>query len=1218
MMEKNTFTILLVVLFYGVYLCHALAIPDSADERFSTCSLCHQIVDKTSSTILKSNGREEVGVQAMVQFCQLLTRPSELQSCSEFVENFGLTVVDYVLSGQGTKQVCANIQACYAENFVAEPHVINEVGIESEMQQNLPETQQNLSETGGFKADARCELCKFFVQLLDSSLAEEKTLATINGTLMAICNSLTQPLLKSVCLALDSQVITLFEQGLDPSTSCQKTNFCPASIPADINVSGIEGLTCDMCNILIEDIAIHANVMSEELSEFCLAFQVCDSGTGQMAADTFNTFHHNPGDSLGCEICEFLINMLDQYIANNKSEAAINATVFKLCNDLPATFQPVCFSLAPAVVSALARGLDPATACTDIKLCTGQSELNQLIPQTRPQHDEIEASLGCEICEFLIDTADQYLQNNKSEAAINATLYKLCNDLPDTFQSFCFSYAPMIVSLLSKGFDPQKVCTEIKLCTGSDESAEHTVSPEHQSQKDHDQISLGCEICEFLIDTADQYLQNNKSEAAINATLYKLCNDLPSTFQPLCIAYVPQIVAALAQGLDPQKVCTEVKLCTGNSTSSSHSHNKPQATAQIKASLGCEICEFLIDTADQYLQNNKSEAAINATLYKLCNDLPSTFQPLCIAYVPQIVAALAKGLDPQKVCTEVKLCTGNGTSTSRTQNKLQSKVQIKVTSFECDMCEFVVANADAYLKNKNFTPAEANNTLYALCDNIPASFRSYCYSIVPKLVTVLVNGVDPVKACEEIKLCSGNLQKKVQRRKMSRRLPLKQQAASLECELCEFVVMEVDTYLKNRNSTPAEVNNTVYQLCQDLPTTFQSFCYYYAPNIVSVVVNGVDPQQACTEIRLCSGAQDNKIKKIQAASLECELCEFVVMEVDSYLKNKNFTPAEVNNTVYQLCQELPATFQNFCYQYAPMIVQVIVNGVDPKQACTEIKLCTGRFVPGKPAKTAVQSKAASLECELCEFVVMEVDAYLKNKNFTPAEVNNTVYQLCQELPATFQNFCYQYAPMIVQVIVNGVDPKQACTEIKLCTGRFVPGKPAKTAVQSKFSENCVICKTIVNILNDYLKDLGLSAADFNRTVYQACSQLPYSFRTICYSQAPAIVSMLMEGLDPKLICIELNVCDGPQQLLPFLKGLSQLKSLECEACKVAFATLDDDLYKNEDKVKQLLENICHRLPPPTDQKCLDYVDNNFDQLWEKFLRKVLSPDGVCKLLKLCP
>lgn len=47
-----------------------------------------------------------------------------------------------------------------------------------------------------------------------------------------------------------------------------------------------------------------------------------------------------------------------------------------------------------------------------------------------------QASLGCEICEFLIDTADQYLQSNKSEAAINATIYKLCNDLPDTFQSF--------------------------------------------------------------------------------------------------------------------------------------------------------------------------------------------------------------------------------------------------------------------------------------------------------------------------------------------------------------------------------------------------------------------------------------------------------------------------------------------------------------------------------------------------------------------------------------------------------------------------------------------------------------------------------------------------------------------------------------------------------------------------------------------------------------
>lgn len=50
---------------------------------------------------------------------------------------------------------------------------------------------------------------------------------------------------------------------------------------------------------------------------------------------------------------------------------------------------------------------------------------------------------------------------------------------------------------------------------------------------------------------------------------------------------------------------------------------------------------------------------------------------------------------------------------------------------------------------------------------------------------------------------------------------------------------------------------------------------------------------------------------LQVAGLECELCEFVVMEADAYLKDKQFTPAEVNNTVYKLCQELPATFLSF-------------------------------------------------------------------------------------------------------------------------------------------------------------------------------------------------------------------------------------------------------------------------------------------------------------------
>ena len=37
----------------------------------------------------------------------------------------------------------------------------------------------------------------------------------------------------------------------------------------------------------------------------------------------------------------------------------------------------------------------------------------------------------CALCELLVQSIDKYIKQNKSEAAINQTVYKICNSLPD-------------------------------------------------------------------------------------------------------------------------------------------------------------------------------------------------------------------------------------------------------------------------------------------------------------------------------------------------------------------------------------------------------------------------------------------------------------------------------------------------------------------------------------------------------------------------------------------------------------------------------------------------------------------------------------------------------------------------------------------------------------------------------------------------------------------
>jgi saposin len=46
----------------------------------------------------------------------------------------------------------------------------------------------------------------------------------------------------------------------------------------------------------------------------------------------------------------------------------------------------------------------------------------------------------------------------------------------------------------------------------------------------------------------------------------------------------------------------------------------------------CTLCELIVQTVDTYLMNNKSEAAINATVYKVCNSLPASLKDMVCSF----------------------------------------------------------------------------------------------------------------------------------------------------------------------------------------------------------------------------------------------------------------------------------------------------------------------------------------------------------------------------------------------------------------------------------------------------------------------------------------------------------------------------------------------------------------------------------------------------------
>ncbi len=77
-------------------------------------------------------------------------------------------------------------------------------------------------------------------------------------------------------------------------------------------------------------------------------------------------------------------------------------------------------------------------------------------------------SVECSLCKYIVQYVDTAVQNNKSEAAIEAALEKVCTILPHALNSSCvqfvISYGPVLVQLIEQYGSPDLVCAALKMC----------------------------------------------------------------------------------------------------------------------------------------------------------------------------------------------------------------------------------------------------------------------------------------------------------------------------------------------------------------------------------------------------------------------------------------------------------------------------------------------------------------------------------------------------------------------------------------------------------------------------------------------------------------------------------------------------------------------------------------------------------------------------------
>ncbi|XP_063725078.1 uncharacterized protein LOC134853073 isoform X2 [Symsagittifera roscoffensis] len=410
-----------------------------------------------------------------------------------------------------------------------------------------------------------------------------------------------------------------------------------------------------------------------------------------------------------CEECENFMKYVKGYFSDEETHREAEVAVEKWCNDLPSEYSAECVQMVqeylPILFTVLEEHLDPETVCHKWPPCSAdQSSLN-----------ETQTDCAGTLC--------------TPEGCCPLTDAVCCSD-----NSHCCPHGYSCSSdggyCMQSGEENQKSVESFGLTLTKSKG-------KFESYATFPKISE-CTLCEEIVVWAKEYLSEEGTTDEIEDAAKEMCNELPSGYVDECLevvnGYLPLLIEALEQDLDPQTVCTEVDLCpddsfklNGTQTACVGTLCSPEACCPLSDAVCCSdnlhccphgyscssdggycmqsgeenkksqpkvdqnynrkteltsyatlpkisecvVCEQLVGWAKEYLGEGGTTDEIEDAAKEMCNKLPSDYVDECLelvnGYLPLLIEALEQDLDPQTVCTEVKLCPDDSSKLNGTQ-----------------------------------------------------------------------------------------------------------------------------------------------------------------------------------------------------------------------------------------------------------------------------------------------------------------------------------------------------------------------------------------------------------------------------------------------------------------------------------------------------------------------------------------------------------------------
>jgi len=752
----------------------------------------------------------------------------------------------------------------------------------------------------------------------------------------------------------------------------------------------------------------------------------------------------------------------------------------------------------------------------------------------------------CEVCKEMVKEARDQLLSNETQDELRQVLEGSCKLIPlKIISSECCKLAddfiPELVDTLASRMDPQVVCAVSGLCNSVRIDEMLGEMKDVDTKLESEKFDLDKDSCPKCSHYVNQAISSIKilSKDQLQMRLFEICGHLGSysdSCRGIVMKEIDTVYTHIQTALNAEEVCGLIGLCevvaihpVKLQSSATYARVWKPPTADFQ----CDFCKQLVIYLKNWFTSGTTKEEFQKVIEGLCKQT-GQYKDECLnlanQYGHEVYDYIVNSLNPEEACEFIQSCNAT----------VAGRVKLFSSATNPSPVWTILGSGSPLTK---LVPAEKMTG-----DDEKNSHRpGFTYPMMELEPSEMLTGDDERNA---------------------------HKSNPEYCELCKVLAAETRKYVRdNENATDEEVEKFLNKLCDALTPLKGKVCHEiinrYGTVFVQAIISELDPEKACPDLGLCPRPSDSEMdtistvpKKYEDILPTCGICTFTVAKLFDMI-GKNRSKEAIDAAMENVCYIIPEHYKHDCLtfmkEYGEKVAEMIVIEGTAHGVCTLLHMClfspedidsvesqesiklTGesmlpfdRYIPQTIVNEDIRNMKIDGEivkekplCAICEFALTQIDNML-GTNATEEEIIQTVEGICKRLPGTLKDQCDSfidaYGDMIVQYLVQQLDPRQVCSELELCATVQIVETYVLTYDKV---DKCELCMLISDYLSAFLADPKFEG-NIEKLVENICPLLPASRKQECKDliedYGAYLLSLLAQETDKGKVCAAINLC----------------------------------------------------------------------------------------------